>query len=155
NDPLSFSSNLSPKLRGRMEHVTGVSTRQVLETQRRKEGYEPNESSTTRVNETGYTRSSRSNDSRLEAGLYDDTAPTLPGTAITTDQGIDGRRDKHGMAVDQGIALANLDPRTRNSRPGAQDPRLGTSTNATTAKHRDSVPDDAIGVSRDWRLDSE
>ncbi|KAL8872028.1 MAG: hypothetical protein Q9174_002271 [Haloplaca sp. 1 TL-2023] len=145
---IAFSSNLSPKLRARMEHFTGVSTQQVLETQRRKEGYEPNESSTTRVNRTDYTRSLHSSDSRIEAGLENDAAHNLPpGTAITTNAG----RDRHGMAVNQDIALANLDPRTRSGKEG---PRLGVSTVVGKDEQRDDVHD-GIAVRRDWRLDSE
>lgn len=134
-----------------MEHLTGVSTKHVLENHRSKIGYEPNESSTTRVNRAGYSRSLHSNESRLEAGLYDDETPKLPGTAITTDSAVDGRSDKYGIAVDQDIALANLDPRTRTSRPG----RLGTSTTAVADERPNPVHENAIAVKRDWRLESE
>ncbi len=133
-----------------MEHLTGVSTQHILDT--RKEGYEPNESSTTRVNRTDYTRSLHSNESRLEAGVYDDEAPSLPGTAVTTGGGVDGGRDRHGIALNQDIALANLDPRARSSRPG---PRLGVSSTAVADERAGSTYDDTITVTRDWRLDSE
>ena len=134
-----------------MENFTGISTQHVLETQRRKEGYEPNESSTSRVNRTDYTRSLHSDDSRLEDGPENDAAHSLPGTAITTDAGVNGRRDRHGMAVNQDIALASLDPRTMSSRDGQ---RLGVSTIVVKDKQRDDVHD-GIAVRRDWRLDSE
>ena len=152
---LAFSSMLSSNARARMENLTGVSTQHVLHVQRAKEGYESSESSTTRVNATGYTRSLHSNDSRLEAGLYNDTpAPSLPGQALTTDDSsLDGHsRDRYGMAINQDIALANLDPRTRNSKPG---PRLGVSTPAIADEFPNTVPNNAIGVNRDWRLDRE
>ncbi|KAL8955430.1 MAG: hypothetical protein Q9183_006650, partial [Haloplaca sp. 2 TL-2023] len=113
-----------------MENFTGISSQHVLETQRRKEGFEPGESSTTRVNRTDYTRSLHSSDSRLEDGPDNDAPHGLPGTALTTD----GRRDKHGMAVNQDIALASLDPRTKSSREG---PRLGVSTVAVRDEQKD------------------
>ena len=69
----------------------------------------------------------------------------------------DRERDAHGMALDQDVALANLDPRTRaysGSRQG-EGKRLGFSSSAVADEQRSDVPDRGIGVTRDWRLESE
>lgn len=59
------------------------------------------------------------------------------------------------MALDQEIALANLDPRCRQTHPGEGNQRLGVSTTAVANESSLSVPSQGIGVSRDWRMYSE
>ena len=54
------------------------------------------------------------------------------------------------MAVNQDIALANLDPRAQVGLGP-----MGTSTHAVADERQGSVPDQGIGVSRDWRLESQ
>lgn len=146
-----FSSKLSSSARTRLERITGISTAYVIETQLAKSEFGAAESSTTRVNENGFQQSLRSVPSQLEAGAYNDMAPGVPSTAAAANG-----RDKHGMAVDQDIALANLDPRTRTREAGQGAKRMGMSSIAVADEQRSgNVPDQGIGVLRDWRLDSE
>ncbi|KAG8525588.1 uncharacterized protein KY384_009232 [Bacidia gigantensis] len=67
-------------------------------------------------------------------------------------------RGKGGMAVNQDVALANLDPRSEARDLGqGRTERLGTSTHAGVGgegERRRNVPDSSIGVERGWRLES-
>ena len=132
-----------------MEQITGVSTAYVLETQHAKSEFITG-SSTTRVN----PHSLRSDSPQLEAGSYNDTAPCVP-RAAAVGSGRSGVNSKHGMTVDQEIALASLDPRTRTIEPRKSDQRLGVSTSAVANESSHSVPSQGIGISRDWRMYSE
>ena len=142
-----FASNLSASGRARIERITGVSTRYVVENQRAKGEIDPRGSSTTRVNDHEFRTSLHSDPSQLESGVYQDTAPWAPKAAAN--------RPTHGMAADHDIALANLDPRTRDMRPGQSNKRLGVSANAVADESSPNVPEQGIGISRDWRLYSE
>lgn len=104
-----------------------------------KSDFGANGSSSTRINDSNGSQ-------ELEAGLYDETAPYAP-------------RDESNV-VDQEIALANLDPRTRTQDsvgPGKKHKKMGSSTIATVNKAPPpgNVPDHGIGISRDWSLNSE
>lgn len=136
-----------------MEQVTGVSTAYVLETQHAKSEFITG-SSATRVGANGFPQSLRSDSSQLEAGVYNDTAPCVP-RAAAVGSGRSGVNSKHGMTVDQEIALASLDPRTRNLEPRKSNQRLGVSTSAVANESSHSVPSQGIGISRDWRMYSE
>ena len=126
----------------------------VLDTQQAKSEFGAHGSSTTRVNNSGFPPSLRSDSSQLEAGIYNDTAPCVPRTAATGN-GVSRLWDERGMAIDQEIALANLDPRTRHLKSGQSNKRMGVSTSAVADEPSRNVPNQGIEVSRDWRLDSE
>ena len=136
-----------------MEQITGVSTTHVLETQHAKSDFITG-SSTTKVSANGFPHSLHSDLSQLEAGIYNDTAPCVT-RAAAVGRGRSGVNSKHGMTVDQEIALASLDPRTRTIGPRQSDQRLGVSTSAVANESSHSVPDQGIGISRDWRMYSE
>lgn len=105
---------MSPSARRKIERVTGVSTVNLLEEYIRKNDCPAGGSSFTKINDTELQPSLRSEDpSGLEAGKY--TANDGVGVVITTDS---IPRDKNGMALDQDIALANLDQRTRGAGTG-------------------------------------
>ena len=153
---------MTSSARRRIERVTGVSTAYVLQEHIRKDNYPAGGSSSTKINDAELQASLRFEDpSVLEAGRY--SANDGVGVAITTDS---IPRDKNGMALDQDIALANLDPRTRGTGTGEVEKaqghehghghqRMGTSTSAVADEIRGEVPRQGIGVVRDWRLDSE
>lgn len=153
---------MSPSARRKLERVTGVSTAQILQEYIRKDDHRTRGSSFTKINDTEPQASLRSEDpSGLEAGKY--AANDGVGVVITTDS---IPRDRNGMAMDQDIALANLDPRTRGAGVGEVEKaqgqaqgqghqRIGTSTSVVADVMRGEVPRQGIGVSRDWRLDSE
>ena len=151
---------MTPSTRRRVERVTGVSTAYVLQEYINKDDFPAGGSSSTKITDAELPPSLRSEDpSGLEAGNY--TANDGVGMAITTDS---MSRDKDGMALDQDIALANLDPRTRGTGRGEVEKaqgqgqghrRMGTSTSAVADEMGGEVPEQGIGVVRDWRLDSE
>ena len=61
------------------------------------------------------------------------------------------------MAINQDVAVANLDPRMQAKDLGhGRTKRMGTSTQAMAGdEHPAEAPVQGIGVSRDWRLESE
>ena len=66
------------------------------------------------------------------------------------------RNNADGMAIDQDVALASLDPRSRAQDLGqSQTERLGTSALAEVdVEKKHDVPDRGIGVSHGWKLES-
>lgn len=90
-----------------------------------------------------------------EAGAHHsgEGAPPVPNVGAPKEM----NRDKSGMALNQDDAVTNLDPRYRAKDPGhEQGKKMGTSTQAIAAdEHSGTTPDQGIGVSRDWRLESE
>ena len=96
-----------------------------------------------------------SSDSQLEAQSYDLDDISKPEPVAKKD-GQAGPRDDKGMAVNQDAALANLDPRVRARDDGkGQTRRMGTSTEAVADQPTSNAPGEGIGVSRDYRLESE
>ena len=111
-----------------------------------------------KINGVGFQPSLRSNPSHLEAGGNGTNGADPIAIAVTTGSGGVGPRDKDGMAVNQAIALANLDPRFNaqelQSRNNTSNEKLGSSTSAVANKPPNKAPDQGIGISRGWRLDS-
>ncbi|KAG8533759.1 uncharacterized protein KY384_001500 [Bacidia gigantensis] len=138
--------HLSPSARERIERITGTTTTYVNDSQALKPEFSAKRSSFAKINDDGFQPPLRSKPSQLEAGTYaaHEVVPPIP-------------RDQNGMAIHQDIALANLDPRTKalEHERGQRHKRMGTSTNAVADQPSNDVPTRGIGISRDWRLDSE
>lgn len=78
--------------------------------------------------------------------------PPMP-KGVVDDKARASQRDENGMAVDQAAALASLDPRNSVQESGKK--KMGISAQAVAEEPTEKVPSQGIGVSRDYRLDSE
>ena len=139
NGYLVFAAQLSPRTRERIERISHVSS----EPKPDKMSDLPHSGSSTNIHGSSRSHSHESKPSDVESGpppvpkVYADILP----------------RDKSGMAVNQDAAVANLDPRVRTN--DGQTKKMGTSSQAIASDSQDGTPGEGIGVSRDWRLESE
>ena len=171
---LLFSSHLSPRNRERISRMmSGLRSDQLQNPEGKSfdagqsdPNTRPSGSSSAKPHGTSSApHSLRSKPSDLEAGRqYEmDDLPPVPKPAVTKGtpaprqppQPIVGERDKDGMAVNQDVAVANLDPRAQAQDLGhGNTQKLGTSTEAVASSKNANVPEQGIGVSRDYKLES-